>query len=73
MEATSLSGGLMEHEAFPYVSGEFFLSKQARSLWGKSDGDEEACWLPLYMHMLDSEGIAGRLWENCLVEDVGDF
>lgn len=68
MEATSLSGGLMEHEAFPYVSGEFFLSKQARSLWGKSDGDEGACWLPLYMHMLDSEGIAGRLWDEWLPE-----
>lgn len=39
------------------------LSRQACSLWGKSDYGEGERWLPLFVHMLDSAGIAGRLWD----------
>ncbi len=50
------------------ASEKLVLSRQARSLWGKSDGGEDACWLPLYMHMFDSAGIAGHLWDEWLPE-----
>lgn len=40
------------------------LSDQARSLWGKSDYGVGESWLPLYVHMADSAGIASRLWNS---------
>lgn len=40
------------------------LSDQARSLWGKSDYGVGESWLPLYVHMADSAGIASRLWDS---------
>ena len=40
------------------------LSYQARSLWGKSDYGMGECWLPLYVHMADSAGVASRLWDS---------
>ena len=40
------------------------LSDQARSLWGKSDYGVGESWLPLYVHMADSAGIALRLWDS---------
>ena len=49
------------------------LSRQARSLWGKSDGAEGSRWLPLYMHMLDSAGIAEHLWDEWLPEGTRSF
>ena len=49
------------------------LSRQARSLWGKSDGAEGSRWLPLYMHMLDSVGIAEHLWDEWLPEGTRSF
>lgn len=49
------------------------LSRQARSLWGKSDGVECSRWLPLYMHMLDSAGIAEHLWDDWLPEGTCSF
>ena len=42
------------------------LSAAARSLWGKSDYGEGECWLPLYVHMADAAGVAGRLWDRWL-------
>lgn len=68
MEKGPSPWGSSPHEPFPCVSGDITLSRQARSLWGKSDGGEGACWLPLYMHMLDSAGIAGYLWDEWLPE-----
>ena len=68
METGSSLWGSSPHKPFPCVSGDIALSRQARSLWGKSDGGEGACWLPLYMHMLDSAGIAGCLWDKWLPE-----
>ena len=44
------------------------LSKQASSLWGKSDYGEGEQWLPLFVHMLDAAGIAGRLWNRWVPE-----
>lgn len=60
-------------ESFPYMRGEIALSRQARSLWGKSDGGEGACWLPLYMHMLDSAGVAEHLWDEWLPQGTRSF
>ena len=40
------------------------LSNQARSLWGKSDYGVGESWLPLYVHMADSAGVASRLWSS---------
>jgi CRISPR-associated endonuclease/helicase Cas3 len=40
------------------------LSVQARSLWGKSDYGVGESWLPLYVHMADSAGVASRLWDS---------
>ena len=68
METGSSPWGSSLHKLFPCASGDIALSRQARSLWGKSDGGEGACWLPLYMHMLDSAGIAGCLWDKWLPE-----
>lgn len=42
------------------------LTAAARSLWGKSDYGEGECWLPLYVHMADAAGVAGRLWDRWL-------
>ena len=39
------------------------LTAAARSLWGKSDYGEGECWLPLYVHLADAAGMAGRLWD----------
>lgn len=40
------------------------LSEQERSLWGKSDYGVGEEWLPLYVHMADSAGMADRLWDE---------
>ena len=45
------------------------LSAAARSVWAKYD-HETAAWLPLYQHMLDSAGVAWRLWEYWLAGNV---
>lgn len=42
------------------------LSKQARSLWAKSDYEEGAAWLPLFVHMADTCFIAEKLWDEWL-------
>ncbi len=45
------------------------LSKQARSLWGKTgEPNEEGdpTWLPLSVHLSDASGIAGKLWDQWL-------
>ena len=42
------------------------LTAAARSLWGKSDYGEGECWLPLYVHLADAAGVAGRLWDYWL-------
>ncbi len=49
------------------------LSQRARSLWGKSDGGEGEGWLPLYVHMLDSIGVAERLWDEWVPPGTRDI
>ena len=40
------------------------LSPAARSLWGKSDHGLNRAWMPLFVHMIDSSQVAGRLWDE---------
>lgn len=44
------------------------ISPQARSIWAKSDYGVGEGWLPLYIHMSDSAGVAERLWDVWLPE-----
>lgn len=48
------------------------LSTQAKALWGKSDYGTGELWLPLYLHMVDSCGMATRLWDGWLSDGVKD-
>lgn len=58
--------GIDEHDAVA-------LSQRARSLWGKTDGGEGISWLPLYVHMLDSIDVAGRLWDEWVPPGTRDI
>lgn len=49
------------------------LSGQARSLWGKSDYGVGESWLPLYVHMADSAGVAMRLWDSWVPRSTRDI
>ena len=40
------------------------LSRQARSIWGKTDRQDGERWLPLYTHMADSIAMAERIWDQ---------
>lgn len=42
----------------------FVLSREACSLWGKSDYGFQRAWLPLFVHMADSSAVAFRLWDE---------
>ena len=42
------------------------LSREACSLWGKSDYGLQRAWLPLFVHMADSSATAFRLWDEWL-------
>lgn len=46
------------------------LSKQACSIWAKSDYDEGERWLPLVIHSIDASCVMGRLWELWLPRDA---
>lgn len=56
------------------------LSHRARMLWGKTDRLDGSRWLPLYVHMADSIGMAEHLWDHWIpdgtkaifVRDIGD-
>lgn len=43
---------------------EIKLSNMARSVWGKSDREDNELWLPLYVHMADSAEVAQYLWNE---------
>ncbi|MBT1180081.1 CRISPR-associated endonuclease Cas3'' [Bifidobacterium vespertilionis] len=43
---------------------EISLSKQARSLWGKTNRLDGDWWLPLYVHMADSIAMAEHIWDH---------
>lgn len=42
------------------------LSPEALSLWAKKGRDGSLTWLPLVIHMADSAGVAGKLWDAWL-------
>ena len=44
------------------------LGDAARAVWGKTDrkGTSPVGWLPLWRHLADSAGVAGRLWDDWL-------
>ena len=45
------------------------LSPALKSVWAKTgaeEGDPFALWLPLVGHAMDTAGVAGYLWDNCL-------
>ena len=46
------------------VRGDVGLSRQARSIWGKTDRQDGDRWLPLYTHMADSIAMAERIWDH---------
>ena len=49
------------------------LSDQARVIWAKSHpmfGAELTHWLPLWQHLHDAAGIAGKLWDDWLPQQV---
>ena len=46
------------------AKGAIRLSPAARPLWGKSDHGMNHAWLPLFVHMIDSSQVAGRLWDE---------
>ena len=47
------------------------ISSRARALWAKTGGAEERnLWSPLYVHMVDSAGVARKLWNEWLPESV---
>lgn len=45
------------------------LSSAAASVWAKSTKDDSG-WLPLWRHLADSAGVAGRLWDEWLPRSV---
>jgi CRISPR system Cascade subunit CasA len=45
------------------------LSPPARRAWGKYDRPTDG-WLPLWQHMADSGGVAGKLWDEWLPGNV---
>lgn len=49
------------------------LSARARSLWAKSDYGVGERWLPLFVHMLDTMGVIGRLWDEWLPAGTRDI
>ncbi|MCH9276908.1 CRISPR-associated endonuclease Cas3'' [Bifidobacterium amazonense] len=51
---------------------EVALSRQARSLWGKTDRLDGERWLPLYVHMADSIGMAERIWDHWIPDGTKD-
>lgn len=49
------------------------LSRQARSLWAKSDYGIGEEWLPLFVHMYDSACVIGRLWTDWIPSGVKEM
>lgn len=49
------------------------LSKQARSLWAKTDREDDSVWLPLYIHLSDAAHTMGRLWNEWLPRNLREL
>ncbi|AYD89826.1 CRISPR-associated helicase Cas3' [Actinomyces lilanjuaniae] len=68
---TSMSTSPASHPGSPATTSPLrTLSPSARSLWAKS-GDETG-WLCLPQHMLDSAGVATRLWDRWVSSALQD-
>ena len=48
------------------------LSQAARAVWAKHDRKTEG-WLPLWRHMTDSGGVAGKLWESWVPRTIKEL
>ena len=48
-------------------------SVSARSLWAKSDYGIGERWLPLFVHLQDTMGVVGRLWDEWLPSGTRDI
>lgn len=46
------------------------LSKQARSLWAKTDSEDGSVWLPLYVHLSDAARTMAKLWDGWVPKNV---
>lgn len=46
------------------------LSRQARSLWAKTDPEDSSVWLPLYIHLSDAARTTARLWDEWVPRNV---
>lgn len=46
------------------------LSRQARSLWAKTDPEDSSVWLPLYIHLSDAARTMARLWDEWVPKNV---
>lgn len=46
------------------------LSRQARSLWAKTDPEDSSVWLPLYIHLSDAARTMARLWDEWVPRNV---
>lgn len=46
------------------------LSLAAKSLWAKKARDGSSLWLPLFVHLSDSSGVAKKLWKDWVSEGV---
>lgn len=46
------------------------LSKQARSLWAKTDAEDGSVWLPLYIHLSDTALTMTHLWNEWVPKSV---
>lgn len=49
------------------------LSSRACSLWAKSDYGVGEQWLPLFVHLHDTMGVIGRLWDEWLPSGTRDI
>lgn len=49
------------------------LSRQARSLWAKTDPEDGSVWLPLYIHLSDAALTMAKLWDGWVPRNVRDL
>lgn len=46
------------------------ISLTSKSLWAKKARDGSALWLPLFVHLSDSAGVADKLWKGWVADGV---
>lgn len=63
-----MSGLIVQTDAS--TSEAIHLSRQARSLWAKTDPEDSSVWLPLYIHLSDAARTMARLWDEWVPKNV---